>query len=131
MSELKPIFENWNVEIKRSLEPYDSIVFMSEHGHGTSEITDVELNTIERAFQFMTLFLIDNGRPDLKAELVEAIESITVRTNSTMGTGVEPVSYIEKRKVLEAINTIIGESLCEHGKSMTDYCEPCGRINNA
>jgi len=50
-----------------------------------------------------------NTRPDLKVELVEAIESIAVKTNSAMGIGVEPVPYIEKRKVLEAINTIMGD----------------------
>jgi len=110
MSELKPIFENWNVEIKRSLEPYDSIVFMSENVHGTSEITDVELNTIERAIQFMTLFLIDNGRPDLKAELVDEFNLRISRA--------EP--YLKDQNVLhkadirqifrEAINTIMGDT---------------------
>lgn len=23
------------------------------------------------------------------------------------------------------------QSLCEHGKGLTDYCQPCGRINSA
>ena len=26
---------------------------------------------------------------------------------------------------------LMEEKLCEHGKLLTDYCEPCGRINSA
>jgi len=96
MSEFKPVeeFDLWLSAMKRIGVSEDT------HYHPLLRIARRLRDDLERA----------NTRPDLKAELVEAIESIAVKTNSTMGTGVEPVSYIEKRKVLEAINTRMGDT---------------------
>jgi hypothetical protein len=44
------------------------------------------------------------------------------------------VSLNEIRNYLDGGDRRVGSSqyvkVCEHGKALNDYCEPCGRINN-
>lgn len=35
------------------------------------------------------------------------------------------------RVILLKHQELTGPKLCEHGQGMTDYCHPCGRVNNA
>jgi len=33
-------------------------------------------------------------------------------------------------KLLTELNKLLEGDKCQHGKGLTDYCQPCGRVNN-
>jgi hypothetical protein len=63
-------------------------------------------------------------------ELPEGEKCVSMITfNNTIYVALSRSIFVLDGDVLRPVEFDLSKSYCQHGKYMTDYCEPCGRVN--